>query len=91
MTSVVDAGGKLLGVFTDGDLRRVLDDQIDIHNTPIHELMTSDCITISADILAAEALQIMDEHKISALVVVDDTRRPVGAIHLHNLLKAGVA
>jgi arabinose-5-phosphate isomerase len=91
MTSVVDTTGELLGVFTDGDLRRVLDDEIDIHNTPIEQIMTRDCITIHADILAAEALQIMDEHKISALVVVDDTRQPVGAIHLHNLLKAGVA
>ena len=53
--------------------------------------MTHDCITISAEILAAEALQIMDEHKISALVVVDEGRQPVGAIHLHSLLKAGVA
>jgi arabinose-5-phosphate isomerase len=91
MTSVIDSEGKLLGVFTDGDLRRVLDDQIDIHNTAIDELMTRNCITIRADILAAEALQIMDEHKISALVVVDDRHQPVGAIHLHNLLKAGVA
>jgi arabinose-5-phosphate isomerase len=91
MTSVLDENGVVLGVFTDGDLRRALDDEIDIHNTPIHTIMTPDCITISADILAAEALQIMDEHKISSLVVVDEGRRPVGAIHLHSLLKAGVA
>ncbi len=91
MTSVLDQDGKLLGVFTDGDLRRTLDDEIDIHRTPIEQIMTRNCITISADILAAEALHIMDEHKISALVVVAADRRPVGAVHLHDLLKAGVA
>jgi arabinose-5-phosphate isomerase len=91
MTSVVNEHEQMLGVFTDGDLRRALDDEIDIHNTPINQIMTPDCITIAATILAAEALHIMEEHKISALVVVDDKRHPVGAIHLHNLLRAGVA
>ena len=91
MTSVLNGQGEVLGVFTDGDLRRALDEEIDIHNTPINQIMTRDCITISADILAAQALQIMDEHKISSLVVVDENRQPVGAVHLHSLLKAGVA
>jgi arabinose-5-phosphate isomerase len=91
MTSVLNKEGKLLGVFTDGDLRRTLDDEVDIHRTPIDQLMTSNCITIGADILAAEALHIMDEHKISALMVVEGDQQPVGAIHLHDLLKAGVA
>ncbi len=91
MTSVLDEQGVLLGVFTDGDLRRALDDEIHIHSTPIDQIMTRDCITIRADILAAEALHIMDEHKISALVVVQQNDIPVGAIHLHDLLKAGVA
>ncbi len=92
MTSVLDKDGKLVGVFTDGDLRRTLDDEINIHSTPIDQIMTRNCITIHADILAAEALHIMDEHKISALVVVEeDKQTPVGAIHLHDLLKAGVA
>lgn len=90
MTSVVDDRGRLLGVFTDGDLRRALDDEIDIHQTPIDQLMTRNCITITADSLAAEALHIMDEHKISALVVADG-EQPVGALHLHDLLKAGIA
>ena len=91
MTSVVNAKHEILGVFTDGDLRRALDEEIDIHHTAIEHLMTRDCITIAADILAAEALQIMDERKISSLVVVDEEHHPVGAIHLHALLKAGVA
>ncbi|MCY4426075.1 MAG: KpsF/GutQ family sugar-phosphate isomerase [Halieaceae bacterium] len=91
MTSVVDENGTLLGVFTDGDLRRALDDEIDIHRTPIDQVMTRGCITIAADILAAEALHIMDENKISALVVVDAEQHPKGAVHLHDLLKAGVA
>ena len=91
MTSVVDENGTLLGVFTDGDLRRALDDEIDIHKTPIDQVMTRGCITIAADILAAEALHIMDENKISALVVVDAEQHPKGAVHLHDLLKAGVA
>jgi arabinose-5-phosphate isomerase len=91
MTSVLDAEGRLHGVFTDGDLRRALDSEIDIHKTPIVEVMTQNCVTIQADILAAEALHIMEEHSITALVVVDTERRPVGVIHLHDILKAGVA
>jgi arabinose-5-phosphate isomerase len=91
MTSIIDAGGALLGVFTDGDLRRVLDDEINIHNTRIEQIMTRNCITISRDILAAEALHIMEENKISALVAVDTAQRPEGIVHLHDLLRAGVA
>lgn len=91
MTSVVSEDRRMLGVFTDGDLRRALDEEIDIHNTPINQIMTPDCVTITGTILAAEALHIMEEHKISALVVVDDNHHPVGAIHLHHLLRAGVA
>ncbi len=91
MTSVLDTGGRLEGVFTDGDLRRALDHEIDIHNTPIAEVMTHNCVTISAEILAAEALHIMEEHSITALVAVDGEDKPVGVVHLHDLLKAGVA
>ena len=91
MTSVVDADGVLLGVFTDGDLRRTLDQNIDIHNTVITEVMTTACKTVTADMLAAEALAIMDQRKINVLVAVDEQRRPVGAVHIHDLLKAGVA
>jgi arabinose-5-phosphate isomerase len=91
MTTVLDAEGCLLGVFTDGDLRRALDHEINIHKTPILEVMTTGCITIAQDILAAAALHIMEEHTISALVVVDERNRPVGVVHLHDILKAGVA
>ena len=91
MTTIVDEDGVLQGVFTDGDLRRTIDHNIDVHGTAIAEVMTHHCKTVNAEMLAAEALHIMDECKISALAVVDDQRRPVGAIHLHDLLKAGVA
>jgi arabinose-5-phosphate isomerase len=91
MTSVLNADGRLQGVFTDGDLRRALDNEIDIHKTTIDAVMTTQCVTINANILAAEALHIMEEHAITGLMVVDVDDRPVGAIHLHDILKAGVA
>jgi len=91
MTTVIDDDGTLLGMFTDGDLRRAIDNNVDVHSTSIEEVMTHNCKTIHAEMLAAEALHIMDERKISALAVVDENCRPVGAIHLHDLLKAGVA
>jgi arabinose-5-phosphate isomerase len=91
MTSVLDSDGRLHGVFTDGDLRRALDSEVDIHKTPIADVMTHGPVTIEANILAAEALHIMEEHTISALVVVDPDKRPVGVVHLHDILKAGVA
>jgi arabinose-5-phosphate isomerase len=91
MTTVVDDDGRLLGVFTDGDLRRAIDHGIDLKGTPIGDLMTRDCKIANANMLAAEALAIMDDFKISALAVVDAERRPVGAVHVHDLLRAGVA
>lgn len=91
MTSVLDADGALSGVFTDGDLRRALDNELDIHNTRIEDVMTRGPVTIQADILAAEALHIMEEHTITALVAVDGNMAPVGVVHLHDILKAGVA
>jgi arabinose-5-phosphate isomerase len=91
MTTIVDQQGKLMGIFTDGDLRRTLDQNIDIHRTLITEVMTTQCKTVTADMLAAEALAIMDQGKINVLVAVDAQHRPVGAVHIHDLLKAGVA
>ena len=91
MTTIVDNNNTLVGVFTDGDLRRALDQNIDIHQTAISDIMTRDCKTVNANMLAAEALGIMDHGKISALAVVDETNKPVGAVHLHDLLNAGVA
>jgi arabinose-5-phosphate isomerase len=90
MTTVVDAKGRLTGVFTDGDLRRTLDKSVDIHNTAIEQVMTRNGKTIAADQLAAEALNIMEEMKINALPVTGDNGELVGAINMHDLLRAGV-
>ena len=91
LTTVLAEDGTLRGVFTDGDLRRALDHEIDIHRTPIEEVMTVDPITIDKEILAAEALHIMEERAITALVAVDADKRPTGVVHLHDILRAGVA
>lgn len=91
MTTVTDGAGKLLGIFTDGDLRRTLDQRVDINNTPISDLMTTGAKTASPQMLAAEALRIMEENEITSLVVVDDTHETRGVIHLMHLLHAGIA
>lgn len=90
MTTVVDKDGRLLGIFTDGDLRRAIDKGVDIHSTAIKDIMTTHCKTISLGLLAAEALHIMDTNKITALIVVDNDTRPIGVLHMHDLLSAGV-
>lgn len=89
MTTIVDDDGMLCGIFTDGDLRRAIDQQVDIHRTPIASVMTKNCITISKKILAAEALQIMEKHKITSLVIVENNY-PIGVVHMHDLLRAGI-
>jgi len=90
MTTVVDQNNKLLGIFTDGDLRRTLDQAIDIHNTTLEQIMTAHCKTANAHMLAAEALKIMDQNKINALPIVDQNKQVVGAINMHDLVRAGV-
>ncbi len=90
MTAIISGERRLLGIFTDGDLRRAIDHGLDPKKTPVENAMTQNCVTISSEILAAEALKIMDDHKISSLICVDEEQRPVGAIHMHDLLKAGV-
>ncbi len=90
MTTIVDAGGKLAGIFTDGDLRRALDRQQDLRDTAISTVMTASCVTIEADRLAAEALNLMEQHRISSLVVVDTHERPCAVVHLHALIRAGL-
>ena len=90
MTGVVDDGGRLSGLFTDGDLRRALDSAADVRSTPIAEVMTRAPRTAGPDMLAAEALHMMEAHKINGLMVVDAERRPVGALNMHDLLRAGV-
>ena len=91
MTTVIDAQGALAGLFTDGDLRRALDKQQDLHGTVISELMTAQCKTVHSPMLAAQALKIMQDDSISALVVMDAEEKPCGVIHLHALIRAGLA
>jgi len=91
MTTVVDGSDTLIGVFTDGDLRRALDARLDIGSTSIKQLMTVNAKSVKPGMLAAEALHIMDENKITALVVVDDNGQLAGVVHLMNLLHAGIA
>jgi arabinose-5-phosphate isomerase len=90
MTAIVDEKDILLGIFTDGDLRRILDQQVDIHQTPIASVMTARCVTVRPDTLAAEALKLMEDKKINALIVVNAQNCPVGAFNMHDLLRAGV-
>ncbi|AZZ90860.1 KpsF/GutQ family sugar-phosphate isomerase [Hahella sp. KA22] len=90
MTCIVDADDKLLGVFTDGDLRRTLDKNIDIRSCAIDTVMTANCKTVTKDMLAAEALGLMQEKKINALPVVDADRKVIGAFNTQDMLRAGV-
>jgi arabinose-5-phosphate isomerase len=90
MTCVVDKTGKLVGVYTDGDIRRTLNLQLDIHTTSISAVMTRTCKTILPGMLAAEALAIMQQFVITSLVVTDAENRPQAVVHLHDLLRAGV-
>ncbi|WP_257385766.1 KpsF/GutQ family sugar-phosphate isomerase [Tahibacter caeni] len=91
MTAVVGADDTLLGVFTDGDLRRALDDhEVDLRTTPLTRLMTTKAKTITPDKLAIEAARLMEDFKIHALLVVDDSNRLVGALNIHDLLRARV-
>ncbi|MGI8561605.1 MAG: KpsF/GutQ family sugar-phosphate isomerase [Luteimonas sp.] len=92
MTAVVDADDRLLGLFTDGDLRRTLaDPEIDVRDLRILDVMTRSPVTIGSDALAVEAARLMETHKINALLVVDDAQRVVGALNSHDLLRARVA
>jgi len=90
MTAVVDGAHRVVGIFTDGDLRRTLDRSVDIHTTPVDLVMTAGGITGRTDMLAAESLRIMEENRINALLIVDGDHRLVGALNMHDLLRAGV-
>ena len=90
MTAVVDKQGKLAGIFTDGDLRRLIDHKVDLHTALVKDVMTTNCKTARPGMLAAEALQIMDSTKINALPVVNRENKLVGALNMHDLLRAGV-
>ena len=92
MTAVVDADDHVLGVFTDGDLRRALDQQIDVHtHHACARSMTRDASTSVRSELAAEAVHLMEMHRITALPVADDSGRLIGALNVHDLLRAGVS
>ena len=90
MTTVVDDARRVIGVFTDGDLRRALDGQLDVHGTRMRDVMTASPKTARPRMLAAEAVHLMETHRITALPVVDDAGTLVGALNVHDLLRAGV-
>lgn len=90
MTVIVDADFHVLGIFTDGDLRRALDGGIDVHATPIRTVMTPGGKTIAADTLTGEAVKLMQDHQITALLVTAPDGRLIGVLHMHDLLRAGV-
>ena len=90
MTAVVDRYGQLAGIFTDGDVRRLLERSIDIKETSLAKVMTFDCQVIGQDVLAAEAMQVMEEKKINALIVVGEGNQVIGALNMHDLIHAGI-
>lgn len=90
MTAIVDGARRIVGVFTDGDLRRALDGQVDVHATRMREVMTRQGKSIGPRMLAAEAVHLMEKHRITQLLVVDDDNTLIGALNIHDLLRAGV-
>jgi len=90
MTCVLDDNGRLVGIFTDGDLRRAFERDLDLRSANIERLMTKSPRVAQPAMLAAEVLHLMQSHKINALVVVDSDNRPLGALNMHDLLRAGV-
>jgi arabinose-5-phosphate isomerase len=90
MTAIIDETHQLQGLFTDGDLRRILDEQVDIHNDNIESVMTKGPTVAHQDMLAAEGLKIMEDKKINGLIIVNDNNTPIGAMNMHDLLKSGV-
>lgn len=90
MTSVIDNNNKLVGIFTDGDLRRTLEQETDVYACRISEIMTKGSITTREDRLAAEVIQKMRDNKINGLFVVDKSGKVIGALNMHDLLREGV-
>ena len=89
-TAIVDENEIVMGLFTDGDLRRLLDQVLDVRTTPITDVMTKNCKTLRPGMLAAEALEQMQKFKVNAFPVTDDQRRLLGALNMHDLLRSGV-
>lgn len=90
MTTVVNQSNQLLGIYTDGDVRRTFSKDINIHQTSIEQVMTPKGITITEDTLAFDALSIMKKHHITSLVIVKEQNIPVGVIHMHDILATGL-
>ena len=90
MTVIIDDQRRVLGIFTDGDLRRALDKDLDVNTTCMTEVMTANCLTARADQLAAEILKLMQLKRINSLPVINDKNEIIGALNMHDLLKAGV-
>ena len=90
MTAIVDGSNRILGIFTDGDLRRALDDGVDVHKTTMADVMHEECKTTSSDVLAAEAVHLMDQNQITSLLVADEDMRLAGALNIHDLFRAGI-
>jgi arabinose-5-phosphate isomerase len=90
LTAIVDDDGRVLGIFTDGDLRRALDAGVDVRKTTMQEIMHTKCKTITADVLAVEAVNVMEDNKITGLLVADADSRLVGALNVHDLFRAGI-
>lgn len=90
MTVTVDADGAVAGVFTDGDLRRALGRGVDPHTTRVEAVMTVNPVSIGPDTLAVEAVQLMQDRGIQALLVLDDGGALVGVLNFHDLLRSGV-
>ncbi len=88
--AIVDGDLKVLGIYTDGDLRRTLDRELDVHKAKISEVMTARCVTVAPNMLAAEGLKIMEDREINSLLVVDEEHRLIGVLSMHDLLHAGV-
>ncbi|MEM9243933.1 MAG: KpsF/GutQ family sugar-phosphate isomerase [Pseudomonadota bacterium] len=90
ITAIVDKQNKLLGIFTDGDLRRVIEKNLDLRQMTMGEVMTTQCKTVRANTLAADAFKLMEQHQIFTLLVVDDKDKLIGAFSMHDLFHAGV-
>jgi arabinose-5-phosphate isomerase len=90
MTAIVDEQQRILGIFTDGDLRRALDAGVDVHKTTMAEVMHTKCKTTSSGVLAAEAVHLMEENKITSLLVADNDKHLIGALNIHDLFRAGI-
>ena len=90
MTGIINEEGQLIGIFTDGDLRRWLNGDHNIFDMNITDVMTTEFTSSTPNLLAAETLKIMEDKKINGVFIIDEQNIPIGALNMHDLLKAGV-